>query len=588
MDQVEEIKQKTDIVALIGQYVSLKKAGRHYKGLCPFHGEKTPSFMVNEELGLYKCFGCGAGGDAIKFLMEIEGVDFIEALKQLAEKSGVKLEMKKMEAGDGKKDLLEVLDLASRYYHYLLTEHEEGRTALDYLKERSINDKLIEKFNLGFSLPSWDGLIKYLVKKKGYKEDLLERAGLVNKRNTGSGYYDKFRGRVMFPIQDPSGKVVGFSGRILPSLANSEDAKYMNSPETELYHKGKSLYGFYQAKQFIREKKQVVVVEGMLDLISSYGAGVGESVAVGGTALTSDQVDMLARLSDKIILAMDADEAGTSAIKRSVEVAENRGMNIKVVQIVGGKDPDEIARKSPNAWKEMVDKAVSIYEYVLSKSLEKYPEGNEDRIRNVAADVIPFLAKIDQEMIRDKWVKKLAESLEIEKESVVSEIRKVRSGIKSDLGVKKEVSVKRSDPVNQWLSMLIDWLMLADEKLVRKIHVWFRDIDIAGSEGKLLSWLFVNKGGESPEDIVKKVPSELKALAEDIVMKSELAETPNVKDIEKLAAKVLREVIENKIKDLEHLIELAEKAKQNDEAEKLYEEVVRLNKKNSEIAVILA
>ena len=455
MDQVDEVKQKTDIIALVGQYVSLKKAGRHYKGLCPFHGEKTASFTVNEELGLYKCFGCGAGGDVIKFLMEIEGIEFIEALKQLAERAGVKLELKRMEVVDGKKELLEVLDLASRYYHYLLTEHEEGKTALEYLKGRSINDKLIEKFNLGFALPGWDGLIKYLVKKKGYKEDLLERAGLVNRRGTGSGFYDKFRGRIMFPILDPSGRVIGFSGRILPSLATAEDAKYMNSPETELYHKGRSLYGFYQAKQAIREKKQVVVVEGQLDLISSYGAGVPETVAVGGTALTMEQVEMLGRLSDKIILAMDADEAGTSAIKRSVDVAEKRGLNIKVVHIVGGKDPDEIARKSPNTWKKMVENAVSIYEFVLTKALDKYPKGNDDRVRNVAAEVVPYLAKIDQEMIRDRWAKKLADVLEVDKESVSAEIRKAKLGLKMELGTKKEENKYVRNTDNPWLRI---WL----------------------------------------------------------------------------------------------------------------------------------
>lgn len=586
MDQVDEVKQKTDIVVLVGSYVSLKKAGRHHKGLCPFHAEKTPSFTVNEELGLYKCFGCGAGGDSIKFLMEIEGIDFLEALKRLADKAGIKLVFNKDDGADEKKMLLEVVDLASRYYHYLLTEHKEGEVARKYLEERKVSGKLIETFNIGFALPEWDGLINYLIKKKGYKEEILERAGLVNKRSTGTGYYDKFRGRIMFPIQDSAGKIVGFSGRILPSLAGKEDAKYMNSPETELYHKGKSLYGFYQAKQAIREKKQVVLVEGMLDLISSYGAGVSESVAVCGTALTPDQVEMLARLADKIIFALDADDAGEAAIKRSVEIAEKRGMNIKVVHIVGGKDPDEIARNNPSLWLEMVDKAVSIYEYVMEKALAKYPKGNEDRVRNVALEVIPFLAKIDQEMIRDKWAKRLAESLEVDKESVLAEIRKFRSGFSIDMGNKK--TQKPLYKNENWMGMLINWLILSDVEVVRKIRKWFYGFEIEGAEGKLLNFIFENKDRVNLDGWVKEIPTELKGLFEETLMSDESLEQPSSKDMEKLAIKVLREFIEKKITELQDGLDRAEKEGESEKADSLYAEVVKLNKKSSEISALLA
>ncbi len=586
MDQVDEVKQKTDIVALVGSYVSLKKAGRHHKGLCPFHAEKTPSFTVNEELGLYKCFGCGAGGDSIKFLMEIEGIDFLDALQRLAEKAGIKLVFKKDDQIDEKKQLLEVMDLASRYYHYLLTEHEEGNLARKYLEERSVDKKLIETFNLGYALPEWDGLINYLIKKKGYKTDLLERVGLITRRSTGSGYYDKFRGRIMFPIQDTAGKVIGFTGRILPSLAGKEESKYMNSPETELYHKGKSLYGFYQAKQSIRERKQVVLVEGQMDLISSYAAGISETVAVGGTALTSDQVEMMARLADKLIFALDADEAGVTAIKRSIDIAEKRGMNIKVVHITGGKDPDEIARKDPKAWKEMVESAVSIYEFVLNKALEKFPKGNDDRVRSVAREVIPFLAKIDQNMIRDKWTRKLAEALEVGKESVAMEIDKYRSGLSIEISSANKTQVNNRN--DNWIRMFICWLILSDNDVVKEIKKWFYEVSVDGVEGKILNYIFSSKGIIKDSELVTEAPAELRSTLTEILMADDQTEKPSKKDVEKLATKVLREIIEKKITEIQEGIDMAEKNGENDKADKLYEEVVKLNKKSMEISAILA
>jgi DNA primase len=262
-DQVDEIKRKTDIVGVIGTYVPLKKMGRHHKGLCPFHSEKTPSFMVNEEMGLYKCFGCNQGGDVIKFLMEIEGIEFREALERLAERAGVKLVSMRRDESDERTKMLEVMDLAARYYHWLLTEGNAGKAAREYLAGRKISLKIIETFNLGFSMPSWDGLMNYLIKKKGYKEELLERVGLVSRKSSGSGVYDKFRGRIMFPLCDTSGKVVGFTGRVMPALAKEDEPKYMNSPETPLYHKSRMLYGFFQAKKAIRESKRVVVADGL-------------------------------------------------------------------------------------------------------------------------------------------------------------------------------------------------------------------------------------------------------------------------------------------------------------------------------------
>ncbi len=583
--QVEEIKRKNDIVTVVGQYVTLKKAGRNHKGLCPFHAERTPSFMVNDELGTFKCFGCGVGGDSIKFLMEIEGLDFREALAKLADRVGIKLEYKRTEGDDDRKKLYEVMSLASEYFHYLLVEHEVGEVARKYLEGRKINDKLVKKFKIGFAIKSWDGLVNYLVKKKGYDEKLLVKAGLVVEKEKG-GVYDKFRGRLMFPLQDSSGRVVGFSGRIIPELAEETDAKYMNSPETLIYKKGENLYGFFQAKQSIREKKQVVVVEGQLDLISSYGAGAGETVAVGGTALTPMQVEMMARLAGKIIFALDSDTAGETAIKRSVEIAEKRGLNIKVVPIVGGKDPDEIARDFPDKWREMVEGAVSVYEWVIGRALEKYKD-SDDRVRNISEEVIPYLLKIENEMEKDRWMKKLSESLGVEKDSVKREMDRTRMGMRPT-NVTKNKLVEKTEPAVMGLGMLVVWLVQASVDEVAKVKEWFDGEELEGALGKLLEYIFENKKTDGTGNLIEEMPAELKGAFEEVWMDEGIMAPGDKRDWQMLVGKILRDLLERKIKTLQRKMEEAEKRGEDGEAEELSREVVRVSKKINEVTAILA
>jgi len=524
-DQVDEIKRKTDIVGVVGAYVALKKSGRHHKGLCPFHSEKTPSFIVNEEMGLYKCFGCGAGGDVIKFLMEIEGIEFREALERLADRVGIKLINRRRDDNDERSKMLEVMDLAARYYHWILMEGNSGVKAREYLKSRKINEKIMETFNLGYAIQSWDGLVNYLIKKKGYKEDLLEKVGLVS-RSAKGGIFDKFRGRIMFPLQDSGGKVVGFTGRILPELAKDDEPKYMNSPETILYHKGRMLYGFFQAKKAIREKKRVVLVEGQMDCISSYAAGISETVAVGGTALTEDQVEMLARLAEKIYLSMDADEAGNVAIKRSVDLAEKRGLGIKVVQLEGGKDPDEIARKSADKWKELIENSVDVFEYVMNNSFKKYDVGKVEGIKKITEEVVPFLAKIENGVVREVWAKRLAERLGVATKGVLGEIDKKIIGGKENIKVDndEENEVEKNRTVK--LARRLIGLLIRRREMVEVVAPWFAGVTIPGGEGKLITWLLENRENQFVEALVEKIPDELKEVAGEAYMSDDSDEIP--------------------------------------------------------------
>lgn len=589
-DQVEEIKRKTDIVGVIGQYVSLKKMGRHHKGLCPFHAEKTASFTVNEEMGLYKCFGCGVGGDVIKFLMEIEGVEFLDALERLADKVGIKLQKRKYDGGDQKQKLLEVMDLTARYYHWQLTEGKAGREALRYLTERGINRKLIETFRVGFALPGWNNLTSYLIGKKGYPAELLQKAGLVNAKSGGGDFFDKFRGRIMFPLLDAGGRVVGFSGRVLPSASQTapagrpgyEEPKYLNSPETEIYHKGRMLFGFFQAKQAIREKKRAVLVEGQMDLISSYAAGVSESVAVGGTALTEDQIEMISRLAKTIFLSFDADEAGWLAIKRAVEIAEKRGVEVKVVQIEGGKDPDEVARQSPDRWRKMVEGAVDVYEFVMEKALQKYNKSEVQGIKKITEEVIPFLAKIENSVVKEIWMRKFAEKLGVGVGLVQSEVERTKSGQRSYGEKERSKGEEEVESRTDKLMRRVIGGLLVCPGVRGEVKSWFDKVEPGGAKGKALRRL-LQESEESPVKVIEKMPVELKEVFQEAFMAETDSEKVTNKEVEEVTGQLVRELVREEKRALMKEMKIAKEKGLEDEEERLFGRINELNREESRV-----
>ncbi len=434
MDQVEEVKGKIDIVELVGQYVALKKAGRNFKGLCPFHGEKTPSFMVNPELGIYKCFGCGEGGDAYSFLQKIEGMDFSEALSSLAKRVGVELISYKPSQGEQLREkLLSINSLAAEIYQYMLGEHKLGVEALKYIKERGLTSESIKKFRLGFAPNSWDFLYKFLTVKKKYSLDMVRKTGLVVEGKN----YDRFRNRIIFPLANPRGQVVGFAGRILPNpneqIPNPNlGAKYVNTPETEVYHKGELLYGFDITRAEIKSAGICVVVEGEIDMIASWQAGVKNVVAIKGSALTEKQVELLSRMCDTIILGLDADMAGDKAARRGIEIAQKRGMFVKVVSFDGKyKDPGEMAIADSNLWKEVVAKAVGIYDFYISSAVKRYDTSSQGKVR-IVRELTPILAEIDDEIMKSGYVQKLAMVLDVREEDVRAQMAKAPNALPAD------------------------------------------------------------------------------------------------------------------------------------------------------------
>jgi len=424
MDQVAQIREKIDIVALLSEYLTLKKAGRNFKALCPFHSEKTPSFVVSPERQIWHCFGgCNKGGDVYQFLMEYEKVDFPEALRILAKKAGIELVSQSFSSGETSKKerLYQINSLAKEYYHYVLTKHVAGKKAASYLKKRGIDPKVIETFKLGFSPESGKALVKYLIDKKHFsKEEMLE-AGVAYQR--GADVLDFFRGRLMFPLIDHRDNVVGFAGRILDN--SDSTSKYINTRETPVYHKGEHVFGLNITKEAIRREAQAIIVEGEFDVLSCFQNGVANVIAVKGTALTDSQVNLLSRFTQKITFCFDADKAGQEAIKRSLGVVEKKGLSPTVIEIPDMKDPDEALMENPTSFKKAVKEDVSVYDYLLQKSLASEDLATAEGKKKVAELMLPFIAQITNEIIKEHYLKKIADALDTSYESIAKEIERL-------------------------------------------------------------------------------------------------------------------------------------------------------------------
>ena len=422
-DQIEEVKQKTDIVSLIGEYIEVKKAGRSYKALCPFHSEKTPSFMISPELQIYKCFGCNQGGDCFAFLKEYEGMEFGEALKFLADRAGVKLERISRTDTSEKEKIIEINNLTSRFYQYLLFNSSFGKIALGYLlKERGLKFATIKEFGLGFSPDSPLGLKKFLIDKKKFDPRDIERAGIGYPK--GGYFIDRLRGRVIFPLLDHRGNTVGFAGRVLPGPNEKETAKYINTPETPVYHKSSLLYALNLTRGNIKKKNVAIVVEGELDAISSWQAGIKNVVAIKGSALTEDQVRLISRFCKKAILCLDSDIAGDVAARRGVITAQDQGLEVKVARLKDFKDPDDAVRHNPEGYKKSLIRAAGIWDFLIDSVFERFDSKSGEGKAKISREVVPVLSLISDKIVQDHYVNLVSKRLEVSSEAVLEQISK--------------------------------------------------------------------------------------------------------------------------------------------------------------------
>jgi DNA primase len=427
---VEEIKSKLNIVDVVGAYVRLQKMGAHFKAPCPFHNEKTPSFMVNEERQIWHCFGCNKGGDAFAFLMEIEGIDFREALKILAERTGVELPKYSNTQESGNKNRsFEILELATKFYEKQLRDGVGKKTALPYLRDRGLNDEYIENFRLGFAPDGWRNVLDFLV-GRGFLLDEIEKTGLIIRKEDGSGLprqgsgYDRFRERIMFPIMDVLGRVIGYSARVAPG-GDETQAKYINTPETSLYHKSHVLYGISRAKQAMKQQDFALMVEGNMDVIAAHQSGITNTVAVSGTALTHDQLAMIKRYTENVKLFFDMDGAGQIAARRSTEIALELGFTVSIVSILQGKDAADIAKENPELLRSAVSQSVPALQYFLEKQLKSHNKNVPEGKRKIAHDYLNLIRFVAHDIDRTFWIRKLAEALEVEESALFDVLNKV-------------------------------------------------------------------------------------------------------------------------------------------------------------------
>jgi len=429
---INEVKENVDIVDLVSDYLELKKTGNRYKGLCPFHSEKTPSFFVNPDNNFYHCFGCGAGGDTINFVMEIENLTFVESLKMLAERTGMELpDMSNQQRQQYKvrEQLFSLNNLAARFYNYLLTETEMGNTAYNYLKERGFNKTDIEIFNLGYAADEWQFLLNFL-QKKGFSVDLIKKAGLISEGKNNS-HYDKFRNRVIFPIFNNRGEVIAFGGRILES-GDNYGPKYLNSPETPIFSKKKNLYGLHLAKDSIREQNSCIIMEGYTDVIQAHKNGFKNSIASLGTAFTEEQAKLIKRYAENAYIAYDADTAGNKATLRGLDILSRTGINVKVIQLEEGSDPDQLLKaEGEEVFNSLIEDAVNLIDFKINMIIKDKNLSEPGVRKKVLRSIVELLSEVDDNLEREIYIERAAAKTKFKAEVLAEEVEKEFKKIKS-------------------------------------------------------------------------------------------------------------------------------------------------------------
>jgi DNA primase len=431
---IDEVQSRADVAEVIGRYVPLRRAGRHFKANCPFHKERTPSFMVNTEKQIFHCFGCGVGGNVFSFLMQHDRLTFPEAVRELAEHVGVRIPEQAAASGDGSSEVLAALmEKICRYFERTLLEPSSGRSARAYLERRGVSAKAREAFRVGLAPAGWDGLLRAAT-SAGVPVAQLEAAGLIIKGKSGS-HYDRFRHRLIFPIMDARSRIVGFGGRSL----EGQEPKYLNSPETALYTKGRHLFGLPQAKDAMVRLKTAVVVEGYFDCVVLWDAGVAHAVSPLGTAMTSDQARLLKRYVDDVVLAFDADAAGEQATLRGIDLLVEAGLQVRIASLPEGVDPDECVRSLGRERFErlLAEQSLNLFDFLVQTARRRLPGRlAEDKVR-AAQFVLPTIAKVPNAMLRREYVRLLADRLQLDESAVAEELTKVqpRPAVSSGTGL---------------------------------------------------------------------------------------------------------------------------------------------------------
>ncbi len=487
-EKIEQIRQAVDIVDVINDYVQLRKQGRNYIGLCPFHGEKTPSFSVSSEKQLFHCFGCGVGGNVYSFIMQLEGYTFIEAVKSLAER--VKIDLPEVVSNTDRKQhengVTEAHSLAIKFYQHILFQTEYGRKGLEYLKKRGFTKELIETFQIGYAPENWDSLSKFLEKRQ-FNQKLLQETGLFSTREFDGKIFDRFRNRIMFPIWDNQGKPIAFGGRSL----GDERPKYLNSPETKFFHKSKTIYGLHLARPVIRKKNEAILFEGYIDVIAAWGAGIKNGVATLGTALTEEQAKIIRRNAETVIICYDSDDAGTQAAFKAASILQGVGCFIRVAMLPDGLDPDDFIQKfGMERFKiEVIGASLTLMAFkirYLRRNRNLQDEG--ERMRYIE-DVLTEISKLPKAVERDHYIRQLSEEFSLSLDALKQEqyrifkvLQKKNSNNHPDSHIKNEVNQKQLEK-----KRLLPAFHTAERRLLAYM---MRELDVAEKIQKRIGGAF--------------------------------------------------------------------------------------------------
>lgn len=573
---VEEIKNRLDVVEVIGSYIKLQKAGANYRAVCPFHSEKKPSFFVSPVRQIWHCFGCSSGGDIFKFVMQIEGVEFGDALRMLAQKAGVELKRESAESTVLKTErqrLYEICETSTRFFEKQLEESLVGKEAKKYLLDRGITEESIKKWRLGYSPDTWQGLSDFL-NSQNYKKEEIEKSGLTVKNDQGR-YYDRFRGRIIFPVFDLNSQIVGYGGRVFKKKDKEEIAKYVNTPNTVLYDKSRILYGLDRAKVAIRKESKCVLVEGYTDTILSHQAGVENVVSVSGTALTPYQLKILKRYTENLLIGFDMDIAGDTATKRGIDLAINQGFNVKVITMPEGKDPADVISENPEDWKKIIEQDKSILDFYFETTFAKFDKKTLEGKKQISKNLMLVIKKIPNQIEQSFWIQKLASGLEVKEDDIIKELAKVR--VEEDVyGLEPEEIANL--PQKSRKELLEERLMVMILKFPKNINI-IKETDICFLSSRTVAIL--NEFKKDQNISLKDLPQELADYSNLLLLEAEVEEITE-KDALLEAEICLKEIqsmeTRNKLEKISLEIKKAEEEKDSKKIEELTKEFHQLSK----------
>ena len=584
---IDRIREGVDIVSVISEQLSLKKTGQNFTGLCPFHSEKTPSFVVSPAKQIFHCFGCGAGGNVFHFLMKHENLTFPQAVRSLSERAGISIpEVSKRDEKieDAKEPLYKVNELAMEFFSRNLAEAKEGERARQYLEKRGIEKKTIQEFNIGYSLSQWDAGFRY-IRQKGIDAAALEKAGLIIRKESGDGFYDRFRDRIIFPILDLKKRVIGFGGRVIDDSL----PKYINSPESPIYIKGENLYCLEKARQEIGKRGYLLIVEGYLDAIMTYQKGIKNAAATLGTALTPGHLRLIKRFTNNIVLVFDPDSAGKKAAIRSASLFIESGMKAKVASLSEGTDPDTFLReKGVEAFVDKLKNSEKLLDFVIRETKGKEPLSSIDEKVKVADEVLPLINRLPNKIERNAYVRRLAEELQLEEKDIFAELenRAQKKGYKSgerkeplEKGTAHSGLQKRINHSGAKAEEMLIHLMLNDESIAKRVKDHLSPDDFKDPLFKRVTGIVYNviESGKEFNAVFKTEDAEMAGLFSALSMR-ELDYDDREQSFYDCVQKIKGAGIKERMKTLQEKLRIAEKNGDTDSINRILEEKTRLLK----------